>query len=56
VDERTSRSRSAAIASSWESGGGAGQHPAVEEAVVLAAGTGADKELVAYVAGGLPSR
>ena len=27
------------------------QHPAVEEAVVLAAGTGADKELVAYVAG-----
>ena len=27
------------------------QHPAVEEAVVLAAGTGADKELVAYVVG-----
>jgi acyl carrier protein len=27
------------------------QHPAVEEAVVLAAGTGGDKELVAYVAG-----
>src|ERR1035438_1702054 len=28
-----------------------GQHPGVEEAVVLVAGTGSDKELVAYVAG-----